>query len=269
MHLLPDPLGALLEAARAGAGAVRRATEGGPPRFRRKPDGSILSEADEAAHDAICASLLANLSNVDIVSEERAMSAIPDPPPARLAVVDPLDGTTNFSRGIPLYAVSIGLVDSGVAVAGVVLDLPSGTAYAGVRGRGAWRIAGDGPRRISRGRQDLSRAIVSLGCDMGDEGSRATWSRWLAALLPPTCFRVRMLECAAMELCWVAEGLIDAYVHPSNQPWDMSAGGLIVSEAGGEVFGPHGRAWLPLERGIVALAPGLAAPVLRRLGLVM
>lgn len=263
---LPDPLPGLVEAARAGAAAIGRVTRG-LQRVRTKLDGSILSEADEASHDATCAALARRFSNTVIVSEERDMDHVPDPPPSRIFLVDPLDGTTNFTRGLGLWAISIALVDSGTVAAGVVFHVAAGCAYTAARGRGAWRISDAGVVRLRRRRQRPGRAIVSVGCDMGDDDSRSTMLRWLATLMRPVCFRTRILECAALELCWVADGVLDGYLHPSNHPWDMAAGGLVVAEAGARVFAPNGARWSPLGRGIVALAPGLENALAAALGL--
>ena len=202
------------------------------------------------------------------MSEESRVTCIPDPASPMLAVIDPLDGTTNFSRGIPLYSVSIALLKSGSPSVSVVRHVSTGVIYAALKGKGAWKISNSKWFRLIRRKQTLKQAILSLSCNMGDAASRAKWIEWQRLLLPPVCFRLRLIESASLELCWVAEGLTDGYIHPTDQPWDMCAGGLIVSETGGIVLGPDGDIWRPLRRGIVAVAPGLRVDIERILGLV-
>ena len=74
---------------------------------------------------------------------------------------------------------------------------------------------------------------------------------------PPTCFRLRMFQSSALELCLLAEGKIDGYLHPTDKPWDMAAAGLIVQEAGGRVFGIDGGPWSANSEGIIAVSPAI------------
>jgi myo-inositol-1(or 4)-monophosphatase len=222
----------LMTAARAGAVRIREFYDH-RGEARAKPDGSLITEADEASDEAIQACLRAELGSVVIISEEGGMTTRGNSD--RAIFVDPLDGTTNFSRSSPSWSVSIGAVEFGAAVAGVVIQPERGIEYWATRDGGTFRRANGVVSGLRREPMAVGRSILSCGCDQGDDRSRDLWKDWMARLAPPFSYRVRVLECAALELCWVAEGGIDGYLHPTDHPWDMSAGGLIAREAGAEV----------------------------------
>jgi fructose-1,6-bisphosphatase/inositol monophosphatase family enzyme len=133
-------------------------------------------------------------------------------------VIDPVDGSTNHSRGIPFSATSLAAVDAeGIWVAAVA-NLATGTAYRAVRGGGATR---DGEPISVAGEVDLASAIVAVN------GRGARW---------PEARQFRTLGAAALELCLVADGSLDGYVnldHRGHGPWDYLGGLLVLSEAGG------------------------------------
>lgn len=89
----------------------------------------------------------------------------------------------------------------------------------------------------------------------------------MGRLRPPTCFRVQDFESAALTLCWLAEGRIDAYLNPSDKAWDIAAGALIAREAGATVLGVTGQTWDLRRCGVVACAPGLADAIRLQLGM--
>ena len=261
-----EKLAPLIQVAEAGAKAIitLSTTPEGTASFRYKPDRSMFTEADRVADETVKSTILRHFPDILYVSEEDATMPTPKESRSKVAIVDPLDGTTNYTRQIPLYAISIALLTSGVLEAGVVLNIVSGDTYAATRGGGAWKRKDREWKLLRRvtGRP-LREAILSLECDMGWKKSREKWRQWSALLMPPICYRFRVMECAALGLCWVAEGLVDGYLHPTDNPWDMAAGGLIAAEAGSTLFSSDGRDWGPLKRGIVALAPGLKDEVAR------
>ncbi|MBN2317098.1 MAG: hypothetical protein JXM79_24440, partial [Sedimentisphaerales bacterium] len=103
----------------------------------------------------------------------------------------------------------------------------------------------------------LEESILCVTCDYSVPSGRETWWQWLEKLRPPTCFRLRLFQSSALELCLLAEGKIDGYLHPTDNPWDMAAAGLIVQEAGGQVFGVDGGAWSVNKNGIIAVTPAI------------
>ncbi|MFT4298633.1 MAG: inositol monophosphatase family protein [Aeromicrobium sp.] len=145
-------------------------------------------------------------------------------------IVDPIDGTVNFMYGIPAYAVSVAARDAeGVAV-GFVTNVADGREWGAERGRGAWRL--DGVRRRIQAPvppPSLDRLLVATGFGY-DPQVRAAQGEAVALLLPQVR-DIRRIGAAALDLCAVAEGTVDAYVERGLQPWDDAAAGLIATEA--------------------------------------
>jgi myo-inositol-1(or 4)-monophosphatase len=145
-------------------------------------------------------------------------------------VIDPLDGTTNFVYGLPAYAVSIGVELDGRAMVGVVVDAARSETFTAVLGGGAWL----GEERLScRTTETLSLALVGTGFSY-DAERRARQGTIVAGLLPEVR-DIRRVGAAAIDLCWVACGRLDAFYERGLQPWDLAAGALIAAEAGAAV----------------------------------
>ncbi len=179
-------------------------------------------------------------------------------------VLDPIDGTVNFVYGIPAYAVSVGAQRNGVSVAGAVADVVGGRVYSAATGLGAHFIDEQGthPLRCADV-DDLSMAL--LGTGFGYSIARRTTQATLLAQLLPLVRDVRRIGSAALDLCMVAAGRLDAYYEHGLQVWDRAAGALIAAEAGARVLvpppeGPVGGAGL-----VVAAAPGIADELLAAL----
>jgi myo-inositol-1(or 4)-monophosphatase len=165
-------------------------------------------------------------------------------------VVDPIDGTVNYLYGLPQWAVSIGVEVDGVTEVGVVFDPAKDELYTAVRGGGAQL---DGRTLRCNDVQELSQTMVATGFSY-EAGRRSRQARVLGELLP----RVRDLRrfgAAALDLCAVAAGRVDAYYEQALKPWDMCAGLLVASEAGARVGGLRGAAAGP--RLVLASAPGV------------
>lgn len=169
-------------------------------------------------------------------------------------VVDPIDGTVNFVYGIPAYAVSVAArVDDAVQV-GFVVNIASGEEWAAVRGEGAWRWEGDERRPVvAPGPPVLSQALVGTGFNYVREVREHQAAA--AARMLPHVRDIRRLGSAALDLCAVAEGRLDAYVEQGLHPWDLAAGGLVAEEAGVVLSGLDGP---PDLRLVMAAHPGLA-----------
>lgn len=151
-------------------------------------------------------------------------------------VIDPIDGTVNFVLGLPQYAVSIAAEVGGRIVGGCVHNPASGELFHATRGEGAF--AGDerlsGPRDVP-----LARAVVGTGFAY-DASVRARQGAIVAQLLPRVG-DIRRIGSAALDLCAVASGRLDAYFEVGLNPWDWAAGVLIAEEAGCTAFGLRGR----------------------------
>ena len=169
-------------------------------------------------------------------------------------VVDPIDGTVNFIYGIPAYAVAIAAVVDDAVVAGHVINVVTGEEWGAVRGEGAWRYDGDGRRVLAAPRpESLATALVATGFSYSAE-TRVKQARALVGLIPHVR-DVRRIGSAALDLCGLAEGRVDAYVEQGLKPWDLAAAGLVASEAGLVLSGLDGP---PDERLVMAIHPGLA-----------
>jgi myo-inositol-1(or 4)-monophosphatase len=156
-------------------------------------------------------------------------------------VVDPLDGTTNFLYGFPQWAVSVALEDAEGGLVGVVFDPVRGEMFSAERGAGA-RLNGS-PLRMAAP-ADLASALLATGFGY-DAERRSKQARVLAGVLPRVR-DIRRAGAAALDLCWLAAGRVDAYYERGLNAWDWAAARLIVSEAGGRVADldgdPHGLA---------------------------
>jgi myo-inositol-1(or 4)-monophosphatase len=171
-------------------------------------------------------------------------------------VIDPIDGTVNFVYGVPAYAVSIGVEVDGVVRAGVVVDVPLRTEYTALRGEGAWRRDPSGGPAVAMQApvaSDLTHALVATGFGYDPE-QRARQAKALAEMLSRVR-DIRRIGSAALDLCSLAAGRVDAYVEEGLQPWDRAAGVLIAREAGVVVTGRHADE--PDESLVVAAGPAL------------
>jgi myo-inositol-1(or 4)-monophosphatase len=171
-------------------------------------------------------------------------------------IIDPIDGTVNYLYGLPDWAVSIAAERGGGIVAGVVHVPARGELFTAIAGAGAWLRTGPSgravPLRCNTG-MSLSQALVATGFGYR-AGRRAVQGEVVAALLP----RVRDLRrsgSAAMDLCAVAAGRVDAYYERGINYWDRAAGGLIAQEAGARVAGLLGKPAGPELT--IAASPGL------------
>jgi fructose-1,6-bisphosphatase/inositol monophosphatase family enzyme len=258
-------LAALVKVAASGVDAIVRAA--GQRTARHKEDGSLLTEADLWSNEAILKAAAAELPGVPVHSEETPLPSWRVE--RQVLVVDPLDGTTNFSRGLGLSSVSAAVIVEGRPHAAVVAPLTGGCYFATQGGSSFYARSMDSWRTADRIRcqaRALRDSVLHVACDQGNEESRRVWWRWLTALRPPTCFRLRIVESAALELCWLAAGRVDGYLHPSDQAWDVAAGALIAAEAGAAVRSAAFGDWDIAQRGIAALTPGILEEVRRLTG---
>lgn len=146
-------------------------------------------------------------------------------------VVDPLDGTTNFLHRFPPWSVSIAAVEDGQTIAGVVVDVERGHEYSAARDEGAWR---DGQKLEVSSIAEPSQALIGTGFPFKDLSGLELYVDGFKRVAAATA-GIRRAGSAAMDLCWVASGKLDAFWEQKLAPWDVAAGTLIVREAGGLV----------------------------------
>ncbi|HVF74398.1 MAG TPA: inositol monophosphatase family protein [Acidimicrobiales bacterium] len=177
-------------------------------------------------------------------------------------VVDPLDGTTNYLYGFPAWAVSVAAEVEGASAVGVVHDPVHGETFTAVRGQGAWC---NGERLAVAGAPDLATALVGTGFSY-DAVRRGEQAALLARVLP-VVRDIRRAGAAALDLCWVGLGRLDAFFERGLAPWDSAAGSLVAAEAGALVEQLPDGTWVaaapqlfePL-RALLAAADGLRGP---------
>ncbi|HHJ17906.1 MAG TPA: inositol monophosphatase [Gammaproteobacteria bacterium] len=212
-----------------------------PPRFSchsntRKADGSPVTEADLVMQAALDKALRQQWPEFDVLGEEmdeaaqqQALQSID----AGVWCIDPLDGTSNFSIGVPYYAVSVALLRNGTVEMGVVYDPSRKECFAAALGQGAW--LNEHPLEQQRLATPLSQgmALIDLKRLSGDLASR------LAA--QPPYRSQRSFGAVALDWCWLAAGRCHVYLHGQQKLWDYAAGSLILQEAGGSAVTLEGE----------------------------
>lgn len=219
---------ALVMAEKAGAIHMAYFRKAGLEQSTKLNDSDVVTIADKESEAAVIEFIHRNFPSHGIISEESGNEH--DDREWRW-VIDPLDGTTNFSTGLPAFCVSIALERDGEAVLGVVFAPRLGECFYAVRGMGAW-LNGK-PIRCS-GKSELSKAVVATGMpyDRRDnpDNNLAEISRVALRVRG-----IRRMGSAAIDLCYTAAGFLDAYWELNLNRWDVAAGCLVASEAGAVV----------------------------------
>ncbi len=214
---------------KAGRALVRDFGEVEQLQVSMKGPADFVSNADRKAEEILHAELSKARPAFGFLMEERGRVDGADG--LHEWVVDPLDGTTNFLHGIPMFAISVGLVKAGVPVAGVIFNPVSDELYVAETGQGAFL----NDRRIRvAARRKLLDAVVSCGLPHLGRGDHAQFNRELAAVQKQVA-GLRRTGAASLDLAWVAAGRFDAFWERKLSPWDMAAGIILVREAGGFV----------------------------------
>lgn len=190
----------------------------------------IVTEADVASEKFILAELRSAFPGYGIISEE-SRQRFSDA--EWVWIVDPLDGTTNFSHGLPIYGVNIALSHNGYPLLGVTYEPANHRTYWAIRGQGAWRREGNGEKRLHVSEiNELRRAVLATGFQYSrTEAGRVRHKEF--ALLDNLTQSVRRLGSASLTMVWVASGYLEAYWETGLKPWDFAPGWVIVEEAGG------------------------------------
>jgi len=154
-----------------------------------------------------------------------------------LWVIDPLDGTTNFAHGFPMFAVSIGVQKNGETICGVVYDIMRDEIYSSEKGSGSFR---NGKKLKVSANNELRKSVLVTGFPYNiAENPDHAFERFIASL--KSARAVRRLGSAAIDFCYVASGVFDAFWEVHLHPWDICAGKLIVEEASGVVTNFSGK----------------------------
>lgn len=196
---------------------------------RRKGAADFVTKADLGAEEAIVRSLQKSRPKYGMLLEERG--EIEGTDKSNRFIVDPLDGTTNFLHGMPQFCISIGLERDSEMFAGVVFAPITNEMFVAEKGQGAYM--NDTRLRVS-GREDLSDALIGCGLPWKGKQGRTRALQETDRVLAETA-GIRRFGSAALDLCMVASGRLDAFWERDLQPWDCAAGIVIAREAGGQV----------------------------------
>lgn len=241
---LPDPACLRVvaeEAARAG-GAVARRYFDQDYHVRLKPDHSEVSEADEAAQAEVIARIQAQRPADAVIAEETlAPGGRPGPTNDIVCwVIDPIDGTRNFIRRIPLYACSIAAMLHGTPIAGAIYDPQRDVMYSAASG-GALCVNGGQPPDTAGATRGLNLRPV-VGIPSTPRGaSKALAHRWLDRYV------CRSLGSTALHLAWVAAGRLDAALADNPRLWDLAAGWALLRAARRDMVKLDGTPIFPLD----------------------
>ena len=215
-----------------------------------KSTNDFVTEVDHAAEAAIIETILTAYPGHAILGEEtgRQHGAKHSD---YLWIIDPLDGTTNFIHGFPVYCVSIALAFRGKIEQGVVYDPTRNDLFMASKGRGAF--LNDKRLRVSK-RTRLGDALIGTGFPFRKGDNFQRYLKMFEAVAPH-CAGLRRPGSAALDLCYVAAGWYDGFFETGLNPWDVAAGSLMITEAGGLIGNFTGEADYLHQREVVAGTP--------------
>jgi myo-inositol-1(or 4)-monophosphatase len=250
-----------VKAARAAGAIINRASlDLDILKVNTKSPNDFVTEVDQAAEAAIIEILLTAYPGHGILAEEsgRAHGAKDSD---YVWIIDPLDGTTNFIHGLPVYAVSIGLAFRGQLQQAVVYDPSRNDMFYASKGRGAF--LNDKRLRVSK-RTRLAEALVGTGFPFRKGDNFKRYLKMFEAVMQ-SCAGLRRPGAAALDLCYVAAGWYDGFFETGLNPWDIAAGSLVITEAGGLVGNFTGEADYLYQREVVAGNPKIYAQLVQML----
>ena len=247
---LPEFLDAAVDAARRGAAVL----ESWRARFtvREKSRADLVTDADTASQQAVKDALLGRFPDHRFLGEEESVGkAIEETRPAPgsppLWVVDPLDGTANYVHDVPAYCVSIGLWAGGEPVVGVILDPRMNETFAAARGRGAF--LNGSPIRVSTV-PTIRDGMIATGFPANYQKQLRNLDTW--AKLSAHAQSLRRTGSTALNMAYVAAGRFDGYWAYDNWAWDVTAGMVLIREAGGRVTTADGGPPDPFRPDVLA-----------------
>lgn len=235
----------------------------------------IASEADEASEKIILEALKKKFPKSEVLSEEAFSKNKKDTfkkasESEFIWLVDPLDGTNNFVNGIPIYAVSIALLNKKNVILGLVYNPLSGECFYAGKGIGSflvdYRINPLKKYKLSRGKnkKEMNECIFSPApvYDIGHKFERqlSVFKKNISGARA-----VRRLGSAALELCYVASGNFDAYWEKNLKPWDVAAAQIICEEAGVKISDFNGGAFHPYKESVIAAAQPLHSRIVGKI----
>jgi len=251
-----------IKAARAAGSIINRAAlDLEAVRISQKQVNDFVTEVDHASEQAIIETLLTAYPDHGILAEESG-SEHGAQDSEFIWIIDPLDGTTNFIHGFPFYCVSIALAVKGKIEQAVIYDPTRNDLYTATKGRGAF--VNDRRLRVSK-RTDLKQCLLATGFPFREGDNFKQHLAILGDIMPRTA-GLRRPGAAALDLAHVAAGLTDGFFETGLQPWDVAAGSLLVTEAGGLVGNFTGDSNFLEQKECLAAAPRLYGQLVPILG---
>jgi myo-inositol-1(or 4)-monophosphatase len=225
------------EAIARQAGALLKEGYGNVHRIQHKGAIDLVTEFDKRSEDVILSAIQRDFPDHAILAEESGRNQTVS---EYQWVIDPLDGTTNFANGIPIFSVTISLFRNNSPILGITYDPLRDEMFSAELGRGA--TLNNQPIHVSA-KSNLEHAVISTGFPYDlRTNPRNNLAQFVQFQLRTRA--VRHLASAALDCAWTAMGRLDGYWEFGVQPWDIGAGILIVQEAGGRVTSVHGDAYL-------------------------
>jgi myo-inositol-1(or 4)-monophosphatase len=199
-----------------------------------KGPGEFVSAADKRAEQILVTELTKARPSFGFLTEETG--TIPGSDNSNRWIIDPLDGTTNFLHGIPIFAISVALERDGEIIAGVVFNPVMNELFVAEKGGGAF--LNDRRLRVA-GRSELSDTVMATGIPHLGRGAHGEFLSELRLVMSEV-IGIRRCGAAAVDLAWLAAGRFDGFWEQGLLPWDMAAGVILIREAGGFVADIHG-----------------------------
>ena len=261
-HLHPM-LNVAIKAARAAGTIINRAAlDIESVRVTAKQTNDFVTEVDHAAEQAIISTLLEAYPEHGIWAEESGRKEGTGTGRKHLWIIDPLDGTTNFIHGFPVYCVSIALMYDGKIEQAVVYDPTRNDLFCATKGRGAYL----NDRRLRVAKRTMMRdCLISTGFPFRPGDQFQTYMQMLQDVMPK-CAGIRRPGAAALDLAYVAAGFSDGFFETGLSPWDVAAGSLLVTEAGGLIGNFTGEANFLEQKECMAANPRIYGQLVGLLG---
>jgi myo-inositol-1(or 4)-monophosphatase len=225
-------LNTAVKAARRAASIINRASfDIDRIKVTQKGHNDFVTEVDQAAEQAIIDVLKTAYPDHAILAEETGASSNLHDENDNVWIIDPLDGTTNFIHGFPQYCVSIALQQRGIITQAVIFDPTRNDLFTATKGSGAY--LNEKRIRVSR-RDKMADALLGTGFPFRNGDGLEEYIK-MFRIMTEKCAGLRRPGAAALDLAYVAAGRLDGFFERGLQPWDMAAGSLLVTEAGGIV----------------------------------
>ncbi len=251
-----------VKAARRAATIINRASfDIDQVRVTQKNHNDFVTEVDKAAEEAIISTLRQAYPDHAILAEESGASANLHDENENVWIIDPLDGTTNFIHGFPQYAVSIALQHRGQITQAVVYDPTRNELFTASKGAGAFL----NDKRIRVGKRDrLADALIGTGFPYSDLSGLDEYLKMFKIMTEKSA-GLRRPGSAALDLAYVAAGRLDGFFEKKLKPWDMAAGALLVTEAGGIMANFSGESDYLYKGDVIAGSPKVFSQMLNLL----